>query len=232
MKNTFQTLAICLTCVLSSLIISAGFGKIIREKRTVTVRGLAEREVQADTAVWKLTFSLGGNNLPNLQKEIISQTKLVTDFLKDFGLSEADYTVQAPQITDTSLELYIDSSRQTFIYVAKQTVLVRSTKVDAVKLANSKTLELLGKGISVTSDYDSKVNYSFNGLNQIKPEMIAQATLNSREAAEQFAHDSNSKVGKIVSATQGLFSIEDAAPGLEDLKNVRVVTTVVYSLAD
>jgi hypothetical protein len=90
----------------------------------------------------------------------------------------------------------------------------------------------MGKGISVRSDYDSRVNYEFNGLNQIKPEMIALATQNAREAAEQFARDSSSKVGNIQSASQGLFSIEDAAPGLEDLKRVRVVTTVVYSLAD
>ena len=118
------------------------------------------------------------------------------------------------------------------MYVAKQTVLVRSQKVASVKKASEDTLELVGKGISVRSDYDSKVNYEFNGLNQIKPEMIALATENAREAAEQFAHDSHSKVGKILSASQGLFSIEDAAPGLEELKHVRVVTTVVYALAD
>ena len=232
MKNTIQVIAVCCTLLLSSFVISKGMGRIIKENRTVTVRGLAEREVAADTAVWKLSFSLGANTLPELQKKIISQTEIVTDFLKNYGLSDQDFSVQAPDITDTSVELYIDKSRQTFVYVAKQSVLVRSGKVDAVKLASTKTVELVGSGISVNSDYDSKVKYDFNGLNQIKPEMIALATQNAREAAEQFAHDSHSKVGKIVSATQGLFSIEDAAPGLEDLKNVRVVTTVVYSLAD
>lgn len=232
MKNTIQTILICLTTLLASVIIAAGLGNVIKEKRTVSVRGLAEREVPADMAVWKLQFSLGGNDLPSLQKEIISKTKIVTDFLNDYGLTEEDYTVKAPEITDTSVELYIDSSRQKFVYVAKQIVFVRSAKVNEVKLANTKTLELLGKGISVTTDYDTKVNYEFNGLNQIKPEMIALATQNAREAAEQFARDSHSKVGKIMNASQGLFSIEDAAPGLEDLKKVRVVTTVVYSLAD
>ena len=232
MKNTIQVIAVCITLLLSSFVISKGMGSIIKEKRTVSVRGLAEREVPADMAVWKLSFSLGANTLPELQKKIISQTEIVTDFLKTYGLSDEDYAVQAPEITDTSVELYIDKSRQTFVYVAKQCVLVRSGKVDAVKLASTKTVELVGSGISVNSDYDSKVKYDFNGLNQIKPEMIALATQNAREAAEQFAHDSHSKVGKIMNASQGLFSIEDAAPGLEDLKNVRVVTTVVYSLAD
>jgi len=227
-----QTAILALALVAGSLILASGMGSIMKEKRTVSVRGLAEREVDADMAVWRLSFSLGGNDLPSLQKEIIAQTRIVTEFLQSHGLGEGDYAVLAPHITDTSVDVYIDASRRSFVYVAKQTVLVRSEKVAAVKKASAQTLELLGKGISVSSDYDSHVNYDFNGLNQIKPEMIAQATENARQAAEQFARDSHSKVGKISSASQGLFTIEDAAPGLEDKKHVRVVTTVVYSLAD
>ena len=117
-------------------------------------------------------------------------------------------------------------------YIGKQTILIRSENVQAVKQAAEDTLELLGKGVSLDSNYDNKVQYYFDSLNKIKPEMIADATENARKAAEQFAHDSGSKVGKIKTATQGLFSIEDAAPGLEYKKNVRVVTTVVYNLID
>ena len=232
MKNTLHVIIFSLSLLFCSLIISLGFKNIMKEKRTVSVRGLCEREVAADTAVWKLSFSLGGNSLPVLQKEIISQTEIVTEYLKSHGLDESDYSILSPSITDTSVELYIDSSKRNYIYIAKQTVLVRSGKVAQIKKANADTLELLGKGISVNSDYDSKVLYDFNGLNQIKPEMIETATQNARQAAEQFARDSQSKVGKIINASQGLFSIEDAAPGLEDLKRVRVVTTVVYQLAD
>ena len=90
----------------------------------------------------------------------------------------------------------------------------------------------MGSSIAVSQDYDSKVQYEFTGLNNIKPEMIAVATKNAREAAEQFARDSGSKVGKIKSASQGLFTIDDAAVGLEEKKAVRVVTTVEYLLKD
>lgn len=230
--KTLHFVILSAALVISSAIIALGLGNVTRQARSVTVRGLAEKEVPADMAVWRLTFSVGGNELPLLQKDIINQTNSVTAFLKEHGLDEADFSVRAPEITDTSMELYIDSSRRDFVYIARQTVLVRSSKVASVKKAADDTLELLGKGISVRSDYDSKVNYEFNGLNQIKPEMIASATENARAAAEQFAHDSHSKVGKIISASQGLFSIEDAAQGMEDLKRVRVVTTVVYALAD
>lgn len=232
MKNTIQTIIISISLVICSVILAGGMNKIIKQNRTVSVRGLCEREVPADMAVWKLTFSLGGNDLPSLQKQIISQTATATEYLKSHGLTDEDFSVQSPSITDTSVELYIDSSRRPFIYIAKQSILVRSDKVSAVKAAAENTLELMGNGISVSSDYDSRVIYDFNGLNQIKPEMIALATQNAREAAEQFARDSHSKVGKINSATQGLFTIEDAASGLEDVKRVRVVTTVVYNLTD
>lgn len=218
--------------IVSSAIIAGGLAKVMPKQRTVSVRGLDEREVDADLAVWSVAFSLGGNDLPKLQKQIVSNTEVVTAFLKKHGLSESDFSVLAPEITDTTVNVYLDANRSKFAYVAKQAILVRTEKVAAVKDASNNTLELVGKGISVSSDYESKVQYYFNGLNAIKPEMIAAATKSARLAAEQFAHDSGSKVGKIQSATQGLFTIEDAAPGLEQKKNVRVVTTVVYTLAD
>lgn len=227
-----KLITICATIILGTVILAFGMTKITKEHRSVSVRGLAEREVDADMAVWKLSFSLGSNNLRDLQKFIIEDTKVVIDFLEEHSLTSKDYTVLAPEINDATVNLYSNPENRSYDYVAKQTVLIRSENVQAVKKATEDTIELLGKGISVSSDWDGKVQYFFNGLNDVKPEMIAEATKNARAAAEQFAHDSNSKVGKIQTASQGLFSIEDAAPGLEYKKNVRVVTTVVYSLAD
>lgn len=223
---------ISVAIIICSLILAGGMKNIMKNQRTVSVRGLSEREVDADLGVWKLSFSLGGDDLSKLKNEIIQKNLVVIEYLNQHGLDENDYSVLAPEINDTTVNIYIDSSRRGFNYIAKQSILIRTNKVQAVKNASSDTLDLMGKGISVTSDYDNKVQYYFNGLNEIKPEMIAEATENARKAAEQFAHDSGSKVGKIQNASQGLFSIEDAAPGLENKKSVRVVTTVVYSLAD
>ncbi|MCQ2575621.1 MAG: SIMPL domain-containing protein [Treponema sp.] len=226
-----KTAVICATVLASCVILAFGMSKIIHTPRTVTVRGLAEREVDADMAVWKLSFSVGGNILQNLQSDILKDTKVVEGFLKEHNLSEKDYTILSPEINDATMNTYSTNGRR-YDYIAKQTILIRSSNVEAVKAAAEDTLSLAGKGISVNSDWDGKVQYDFTGLNEIKPEMIAEATENARKAAEQFAHDSKSKVGKIQTATQGLFSIDDAATGLEYKKNVRVVTTVVYSLAD
>ena len=227
-----RTIIISAAVVFSSLILSLGMGKIMHTERTVSVRGLAEKEVDADLAVWKLSFSIGSNNMKELQNQILRETDLAKTFLENHQLTQADYTVLSPEITDATVSMYSDPEHRSFDYVGKQTILIRSGNVQAVKSAAQDTIQLLGQGVSVSSDWDGKVQYYFNGLNEIKPEMIAEATENAHKAAEQFAHDSNSKVGKIQTASQGLFSIEDAAPGLEYKKNVRVVTTVVYFLAD
>lgn len=225
-----DSLKIGISIVMAAVILSVGLANIITPERSVSVRGLAEREVDADLAVWNMSFSMGENSLESMQKSILEKTEVIKKYLIKHGLEESDFTVKPAAITDNSLNSYMDQTKITYKFVAQQTILVRSGKIEAVKSAYADSLELVSAGIAVSQDYDSKVSYEFTKLNDIKPEMIAEATKNARTAAEQFAHDSNSKVGKIKKATQGLFTIEDAAVGLEDKKSVRVVNTVEYLL--
>ena len=225
-----DSLKIGISIVMAAVILAVGLANIITPERSVSVRGLAEREVDADLAVWNMSFSMGENSLESMQRSIVEKTEVIKKYLIKHGLEESDFTVKPAAITDNSLNSYMDQTKITYKFVAQQTILVRSGKIEAVKSANADSLELVSAGIAVSQDYDSKVSYEFTKLNDIKPEMIAEATKNARTAAEQFAHDSNSKVGKIKKATQGLFTIEDAAVGLEDKKSVRVVNTVEYLL--
>lgn len=227
-KNNFYFLGICL--VIASIVISLGFSSINPKEASVSVRGLAQREVNADLAVWQLSFGLGDNNLENLQKSIKEKSEIVSLYLKDKGLDERDFSVLSPSITNNLLDPYINQEKMQYIYIAKLNFLIRTDKISAVKKANEGLLELVDKGIAIKQDYENKINYEFTKLNDIKPEMIAFATKNARKAAEQFAKDSNSNLGKIKHATQGLFSIENAATGLEERKIVRVVTQIQYLL--
>lgn len=227
-KNNFYFLGICL--VIASIVISLGFSSINPKEASVSVRGLAQREVNADLAVWQLSFGLGDNNLENLQKSIKEKSEIVSLYLKDKGLDERDFSVLSPSITNNLLDPYINQEKMQYIYIAKLNFLIRTDKISAVKKANEGLLELVDKGIAIKQDYENKINYEFTKLNDIKPEMIALATKNARKVAEQFAKDSNSNLGKIKHATQGLFSIENAATGLEERKIVRVVTQIQYLL--
>ena len=223
-------LSVSVSVIASAVILSVGLSNIARADKTVSVRGLAEREVDADLAVWPLTFSLGSNDLSELQKDILAKTEIVKNYLAEYELSSEDFTVQSPSITDNSMNPYMDKNQVRYTYIAETVVLVRSSKVEQVKKAQGDSLKLMSDGIAVSKDYKSKISFEFTKLNDIKPQMIAEATKNARLAAEQFARDSGSKVGKIKNATQGLFSIDNAAAGLEEKKKVRVVTTVEYLL--
>ena len=223
-------LSVSVSVIASAVILSVGLSNIARADKTVSVRGLAEREVDADLAVWPLTFSLGSNDLSELQKDILAKTEIVKSYLAEYELSGDDFTVQSPSITDNSMNPYMDKNQVRYTYIAETVVLVRSSKVEQVKKAQGDSLKLMSDGIAVSKDYKSKISFEFTKLNDIKPQMIAEATKNARTAAEQFARDSGSKVGKIKRASQGLFSIEDAAADLSERKTIRVVTTVEYLL--
>lgn len=227
-KNNFWFFGLCL--IIASIIISLGFSSINPKQASVSVRGLAQREVNADLAVWQLSFGLGDNNLKNLQKSIKEKSEILSSYLKNKGLSEADFSVLSPSITNNLLDPYINQEKMQYTFIAKVNFLVRTDKIQAVKSANEGLLELVDKGIAIKQDYENKINYEFTKLNDIKPEMIMLATQNARKAALQFANDSNSNLGKIKRATQGLFSIENAAVGLEERKIVRVVTQIEYLL--
>ncbi|ULQ60872.1 SIMPL domain-containing protein [Brucepastera parasyntrophica] len=218
--------------MITGLVLAMGIASIRSDERTVSVRGLSEREFPADMAVWPLTFSVGGNSLPAIRQDIIKKIDIITDYLEKHGLSSEEFTVKEPSITDTSTDPYMNRNEQTWTYIAKNVVLVRSSNIEAVTRALADSLQLLDAGIALARSYDSQVQYLFTALNDVKPDMIAEATQNARKAAEQFARDSGSKVGKIKWASQGLFSIDDAAPGLPEKKTVRVVTTIEYILAD
>ncbi|MDD3642996.1 MAG: SIMPL domain-containing protein [Candidatus Krumholzibacteria bacterium] len=202
-------------------------------QRYVTVKGLAEREVDADLVIWPLTFEVSSNDLNDLQAQVETKRGAIRRFLADAGFEEAEISQSTPRIRDTQSEYYGDRAAPRMRYIAQSTVTLRTGKVPVVKAAIEKAGDLIGEGIVLVGEnYGRSTEFLFTGLNDIKPAMIEEATKNARTAAEQFAKDSGSGVGKIRTATQGLFSITDRDMNSPDRKNVRVVTTVEYYLSD
>ncbi|MFN0158054.1 MAG: SIMPL domain-containing protein [Bacteroidota bacterium] len=201
--------------------------------RVVSVRGLAEREVDADLAIWPVTFKEAGNDLAQLQRSIDTKRETIARFLESAGFKRAEVSYSASKINDTQAEAYGGAQMQPkFRYVAQATVTLRSTNVAAVKKTIEQSGQLVAGGIALAENWENRTQYLFTGLNSIKPEMIEAATKSARESAEKFATDSGSKVGKIKSASQGLFEISDLDANSPDRKQVRVVTRVDYFLVD
>ncbi len=199
--------------------------------RTVSVRGLCEKEVMADKVIWPLTFKLAGNSLTDLYKQTDSCNEKIVNFLVGAGIDRNEISVGTPSITDNYATTYNNSAK--YNYVISSVITVCTDDVPAVLKTKKNIGSLVEQGVPVgTGDGWNPTVYSYNGLNDIKPGMIEEATQNARAAAEKFANDSRSKLGKIKTATQGQFSISDRDSNTPYIKTVRVVTNVVYYLSD
>jgi hypothetical protein len=197
--------------------------------RYVTVRGLAERELPANLALWPIVFTVTAGELGALQQGVDAGVAKVRAFLaQDFAAEQI--SVSAPRVQDREAQGTADRNRQLDRYTAEVTVTLRTDKIEAAKKAIERTGELVTQGVAVIRSYEYNTQYLYTDLEQIKPDMIAEATRDARRAAEQFAQDSESEVGAIRKAQQGLFSIEDRDPFSPELKKIRVVTTVEYYL--
>ena len=199
--------------------------------RVVSVRGLSEREVKADFVIWPIVYKEVGNDLSLIHDAVQTKNATLAKFLRENGVDAAEISWSAPEIEDAQGERYGDN-RRPFRYIATVVTTVASKNVDRVREIMGKQGELLKQGIAFSDDYRYRKIYSFNGLNEIKPTMIDEANKNARAAAEKFATDSESKLGKIKTATQGQFSISDRDENTPFIKNVRVVTNVQYFLED
>ena len=201
-------------------------------ERTVTVKGLAEREVLADIVIWPIQFIVADNDLQSLYRSIDAGTTSITAFLEEKGIAAADVSLSAPAITDKVAQQWGNDSAE-YRYSATQTVTVYSRDIEKVRSVMSELSALGKQGIVLQSgNYESQTEYLYTGLNDIKPEMIEEATRNAREAATEFAQDSESELGKIRQASQGQFSISPRDKNNPHIMNVRVVSTVEYYLSD
>lgn len=202
-------------------------------ERTVVVKGLAEGEYPANVVIWPIPFQVVGNNLEQLYMDVDRNKNAVMDFLRTSGIPDAEISITIVQVVDKFANDYGSANNIKFRYTANQNVTVYSRNVDVVRSAMSR-VDILGRGgVPLTgTDYNYYTQYLFSDLNAVKPAMIEQATANARAVAQKFAEDSSSALGKIKSARQGQFSITDRDSNNPHVKNVRVVTTVEYYLAD
>ena len=214
-------------------IVSGAAIKVKEYERTVTAKGLSEREYDADIVIWPIRFNSASNDLSQLYNNIERNTKEIEKFLTDKGIEQSEITFGAPAITDKLAQQYGGNERAEFRYTAFQNVTVYSKKVKAVRELMSSLSTLGKKGIVFSGmNYEAQTEYIFTRLNEIKPEMIEEATKNAREVAQKFASDSESELGKIKKAYQGQFSIRPRDNNNPHIKKIRVVSTVEYYLSD
>lgn len=223
---------ICIGLTASAWLLGSSAIKFKEYERVVSVKGLSERELPADVAVWPIRFAAANNELTNLYATMEANAREITAFLQKEGFSADEITTATPLVTDKLAERYGEQN-VSMRYTAQQTITIYTSKIDLVRQSQERIVELGKKGIAIGGDeYSQRVQYMFTKLNEVKPAMVEEATRNARMVAEQFAADSNSRLGKLKRANQGQFSVEDRDSNTPYLKKVRVVSTVDYYLVD
>ncbi len=212
--------------------IKSGLEDLAGKDREVVVKGLAEKEVEADKVTWPILSKEIGNNLPELYQKINTTTSTIRKFLIANGIKASEINVNAPVVLDLNAERYNDN-RHPYRYNITSIITVTSNNVKLVRSIIARQGELLKKGVAIVDGgYDNPVKYEYVTFQKMKPKMMEEAIANAEQTAEQFAKNSKSKLDKIMSADQGQFSIEDRDSNTPYIKKVRVVTTVTYSLKD
>ncbi|PSF08304.1 SIMPL domain-containing protein [Marinobacter fuscus] len=230
-----SALILALSAIIAASLLAEGLTGLRTADRYVTVKGVAEREVEADLALWPIRFVATGSSLAEAQTRARSSRDAIMAFLKLQAIDDSAVELQRLDVTDTRANPYSDNNQQQ--YIINQTLMVRSTDIERIRQAAQNVSELVDSGVILSSDYGpGGPTYLFNGLNDIKPEMIAAATASAREAAQQFARDADAALGGLRRANQGVFQIlaRDQAPGVSEqqqpVKTVRVVSTFDYYL--
>lgn len=228
-KNTLPALLIAIGLTLSGFFIANALEIMKQPQRYVTVKGLSERVVDADQAIWEIKFTNSSDDIGALYDDIATSRAATLAFLKSVNINQADLTLQPVQVTDNQTNSY-NTNQKSKRFVALSSITINTHQINAIRDALQKAGDLIKNGVVLSQ---STVRYQFTQLNAIKPDMLREATENARKAAEIFAQESASQIEQIRHASQGQFTITDADASYGNdnpRKQVRIVSTVQYGL--
>jgi hypothetical protein len=215
--------------VIGGYLLGDGLRRARMADRSVTVRGLAERDVTADLATWTIGYTEQGPELGAVQAAVDQDTRAITDFFRRAGFRDQEISTAG-----VSVNQYFDNNRGQNNVTVRRKLELRTNDVMKARQAFARQFDLIRGGVAI--EEGSAMVYSFTKLNAIKPAMIAEATRDARRGAEQFANDSGTEVGGIKQATQGYFSVgaragsEGESGSDSPFQKVRVVTTIDFYL--
>ena len=206
--------------------------------RSVVMKGLAQKNVSADLALWPISYTETGNDLAELQELMELRGAAVVAFMEKHGMKGDEIELQQVQVQDLLAQSYRQNGAAANRYILTQTYLVRTKDIESISNAAKNIGTLIKQGVVFSQNSSTTPTYLYTKLNDVKPEMIAEATKNAREAAREFADNSGQEVGGIKYASQGVFQILPRdntymiPESQQKQKTVRVVSTISFYLED
>lgn len=198
-------------------------------------KGLAEKRVKSDSVDWQIGYAVAtkdGADIASLYSRAEADQKKIIDLLQNLGFSESEIQIG---VINYEYKEFRDENQQLVDekHILRGSINIETDKVDLVSRARAKVNSLIAEGLDIDNEAP---RYRFTRLNDIKPDMLREATRNAQIAANEFASSAGAKVGKIRNARQGAFNVRDAGREYGDTvtvyKDVRVVTTISFYLAD
>lgn len=244
-RNIVLGVLVAAGIAVNGIFIGRALERFRKEDRYISVKGVSEREVKANLAVWTITTRVTSNDLQQGSADMEATKNKILAFLTKNGIKSAEVTQKTLNVTDKMARDWGNSDIGAFRYIIQNTMLVRSPNVENLQKVSRMTDELLKNGIVLgeQSEWDPAVKYYFTGLNDIKPDMLAEATRNAKKAAQEFTKESGEKLGNLRKANQGIFSIDDRdvslsgqgeggySSGVNDIyKKIKVVVSVDYAI--
>jgi len=232
MGLTLACLSLMIGLIVAGFFVKGGLTAFRTADRVVTVKGLAERDVDADLAIWTLNTASTGNVLSDVQAESETGRKAIIMFLNSIGFADDEFNVEPIQVQDLLAQAYRPDNVDKGRYIMTQQITVRTSDMDKITKGLSELNSLLKQNVTLTNMQPP--TYIFTNLNDIKPDMLNEAVRNARESAQQFADESGANVGGIKRAYQGVFQILPRDPVAyiseqnQRYKRVRVVSTVDF----
>jgi hypothetical protein len=220
-KVFFAWIAIAIVALIFSIVFYSSARGFSNQGSYVEVKGLSEKIVKADTAIWTMSFEVKSNNVDSLYSEIEKNLSIIQKFLLEKGFESTEINIAPVNIYQ---ETYRDAA---FRYNAMNQISVYTKKVDLAKSTSNQTLLLVQKGVVLSQNH---IAFEFSDLNSIKPEMLSETIKNARDTATQFARNSGSSVGRVTRGNQGVFDISDKDPGSPEYKKIRLVSTLRFLL--
>ena len=228
----FACVFVMIGLIVSGLFVKQGLTAFRTEDRVVTVKGLAERNVEANLAIWTLSTTATGNLLSDVQAQSESRQDAIMTYLDYIGFTSEEMDVQPLQVQDLLAQAYRPDNVDKGRYIMTQRVTVRTSDMTKITKAVAELNSLLKQNVTLTNMQPPI--YVFTDLNAIKPDMLNEAVKNARDSAQEFAQESGADVGDIKRAYQGVFQILPRDPIAhvseqnQRYKRVRVVSTVDF----
>lgn len=208
MKKNISAIIFGSAIIISSFTLGNAYLNRNKKIGTVSVTGLGQSNFTSDLIVWEANFSQTHFELKNAYSNLQSDKNSIITYLVSKGINAKDIIFNAVNTQKNTKRNYSSSGKfigsQFTGYTLNQTVQIESKEVEKIEKISREVTELLNQGIQL---YSSAPRYYYTKLDELKIEMISQATENARLRAERIADNSKSNLQDLILAKMGIFQI-------------------------